>query len=496
MLYELRNHLTQKYTITTSRDTATGHFPVSRFVTIKKTLSGCLRTFKTFLNTSHFLTITLYICLTIAVVDLGALQPMIDLGVLSPEPPNPTTIRTSAASAPSPASTPTESVERESNYRQIAGKLRPGDTLSTSFKRHQVTEPLRGQIINALKGHLNFKDLRPNDHYAITMDEKGDLVKCVYESGPLNIYSITKTPNGYHTEQLHIPLERQTVKISGIIQSSLFAAFAPHGEDPKLIYAFADIFASQIDFNTETRKGDRFNLVFEKYYKDDQFVGYGKILVARYETVDEEVFEGFYYSSEQTPGSYFDASGRALGSSFIRSPVPMGRVTSRFSFRRKHPISGVVRPHLGVDLAAPTGTPIMAAADGRVTFVGWNGGYGKQVILKHGNGYKSYYGHLSRFAKGLKAGTRVKQKEIIGYVGSTGLSTGPHLDYRLQHNGAFKNPFAMKFKPKTILEDEELKYFQRNKEMLANLMHSLDDDHKVIQVNNVTITPNTDISFL
>ncbi len=493
MFYNLRNILNKKINLgelagikSLLNRVSHSNFP--------KTIACCQKSLKIFLNSSHFLTIALYFCLALGFIANSKLSPARQFDShFDIQPAGATLISTTAEPT---ASSSLYDVDDETNYKQIAGKLHAGDTLSASFKRHHINDELRLQIIRALEGHLDFRDLRPNDHYSITLDDKGDLIKCVYESGPLTIYTITRTPEGFQTEQLQIPLACQTVKISGTIQGSLFSAFMQYDEDPKLIYAFADIFASQIDFNTETRNGDRFNIVFEKYYKDDQFVGYGKILVAKYETIDGDSFEGFYYSSENTPGSYFDAMGRELGSSFIRSPVPMGRVTSGFTFHRKHPISGVVRPHLGVDLAAPTGTPVMAVADGRVTFANWNGGYGKQVILRHANGYKTYYGHLSRFAKGITPGVRVKQKQIIGYIGSTGVATGPHLDYRIQYNATFKNPFAMKFKPKSILEGKELKLFTHARAVLADLMLSLEEDHKVIQVKDVTITPETEISFL
>ncbi|MEJ2689370.1 MAG: M23 family metallopeptidase [Deltaproteobacteria bacterium] len=198
----------------------------------------------------------------------------------------------------------------------------------------------------------------------------------------------------------------------------------------------------------------------EKYYKNRAFIGYGEILFASYHLIEEnKTYEAYSFEYNHKAG-YFNARGEELGTPFLRSPVPIGRVTSRFTFHRKHPITGVIRPHLGVDLAAPIGTPIMAAADGKVIFAGRRGGFGNQVILQHGNGYKTYYGHLSRFAKGIRRGAAVTQKKIIGYVGSTGLSTGPHLDYRLQENGVFKNPFAVKFKPRSILTGQVLRSFQ------------------------------------
>ena len=184
-----------------------------------------------------------------------------------------------------------------------------------------------------------------------------------------------------------------------------------------------------------------------------------------------------------------------MGTSFLRSPIPFGKVTSRFSYRRRHPILKVVRPHLGVDLAVPTGTPVMAASGGKIVFRGWKGDYGNQVVIKHTNGYKTYYGHLSKFRKGQKVGSQVKQKDIIGYVGSTGLSTGPHLDYRISYEGVFKNPFSIEFKPKSVLIGKELASFSEERGRLARLM-DVPDDQKVLYVKRVVLGRDKDIAFL
>ncbi|HIJ79097.1 MAG: M23 family metallopeptidase [Desulfobulbaceae bacterium] len=382
------------------------------------------------------------------------------------------------------------------NLLKIQGELKRGETLSSSFKRAGVSDEVRLEVIRNFKGLLDFRDLRPHDQFSVTIDDNGSLVECLYESDPLTVHAIERNDDGtYFAQKKAISLEVKTIKIAGTINSSLFAAFMPYNEDPKLLYSFADIFASKIDFNTETREGDSFELVFEKYFKNGEFVGYGNILVARFDSRENGLLEGVYYESDSQYGSYFDSNGHELGASFIKSPVPMGRISSRFSSRRLHPVLKTVRPHLGVDLAAPVGTPIMAAADGKVNYVGWKGGFGKQVILDHGSGYRTYYGHLSRFSKGLTAGARVRQKQIIGYVGSTGLSTGPHLDYRISHNNVFKNPFALKFKPRSVLAGNELKRFRLYAAGLSDLAQSLDDP-KVILVKNILVTPETRISML
>lgn len=397
-----------------------------------------------------------------------------------------------APSFPAPESI--ESSTPPPQYQEIKGELKRGEGLDDSLRRLQISGKVRSEIIRTFSSTLDFKRLRPRDCYTVTLDENGQLVSCTYESGPLSIYRLTKTDDRFLAEKLPIPLEVRTIKLAGAIDSSLFEAFTELGEDAKLIHAFANIFASKIDFNTETRQGDRFGLVFEKYFKDDQFVAYGRILVARYEQSDQ-TWEGFHYSSPKTHPAHFNEKGEELGTSFLRSPIPFGRVTSRFSYRRKHPILKVVRPHLGVDLAAPVGTPIMAASDGKVIFRGWKGGYGKHVIIKHANDYHTYYGHLSKYGKGLHVGSRVKQKDIIGYVGTTGLATGPHLDYRISYKGVFKNPFSIKFKPKSILTGQEFEDFSKERTRLAGLIEAA-DDKIILSAKKVILGEDKEIGFL
>jgi len=380
-------------------------------------------------------------------------------------------------------------------YTEITGEINQGESFDGAMKRLSIEESIRLDIINGFDKSLDFRVLQPGDRFTILLDQDNSIAKATYASGLLNTHILARAEDGsYLAHRQAVPLECRIERISGVIDSSLYSAFAAMGEEPRLIHAYADIFASKIDFNTETMSGDRFELLVEKYYKADVFVGYGRILVARYQQADV-ILEGFYFASANTPAGYFDANGEALGTWFIRSPIPFGRVTSGFTMKRKHPIDGVVRPHLGVDLAAPQGTPVMAAADGRVEFVGRKGGFGKTVILRHNGGYKTYYGHLSGFKKGLSNNSPVSQKEIIGYVGSTGISTGPHLDYRIQQNGVFRNPFGLKFQAKTILQDGELALFRREYSQVAELFNT-NTSGKIIQVKNVTLSEDNRITFL
>ncbi|MEN8256538.1 MAG: M23 family metallopeptidase [Thermodesulfobacteriota bacterium] len=378
----------------------------------------------------------------------------------------------------------------------IAGELLPGDTLMLAMKRAELPETVRHQIVNNLDSCLDFRRLRPHDTFTVDLDQDGNLLRCIYESDPLHKYTVVKRDDTFIAAQDEIPLEVKTVSITGTVNSSLFTAFQKLNLSPKLIYSFADIFSSRLDFNTETQPGDNFSIVYEEYYQKDTFIGYGNILYAKYgDKSGKDVQEGFYHTLQNGKSAHYSPNGEELGTSFLRSPVPMGRVTSRFSWRRKHPILGVVKPHLGVDLAAPTGTPIIAAADGKVVFRGVRGGFGKQVIIKHPNGYKTYYGHLSRFARGLHNGSKIKQKDIIGYVGSTGRSTGPHLDYRIAHNNQFKNPFALKFKPRSVLSGTELAYYNQSTNQLVAMLDK-STTQKILYVRTFVLKPQDSITLL
>lgn len=383
-------------------------------------------------------------------------------------------------------------------YSEITGRIKPGDTLSKSLSRQkQISSSVRQQIIRNLSSCLDFKRLKPGDEYTVMLDEDNQLVRCIYDAGPLHSYLVEKDANNegaFVGRQETVSLEMQTVHFEGQMQTSLFEAFIEIGESSQLVYAFADIFASQIDFNTEPRAQDRFEGIVEKYYKNNEFIGYGNILYVKYEQQDGTEHEGFYYEGEDSHSGHFKREGEELGTFFIKSPLPVGRLTSKFTWRRKHPILGIVRPHLGIDLAAPKGTPVMAASDGKVAFIGVNGGYGKQVILSHAGSYKTYYGHLSRYGKGLKKGSRVSQKQIIGYVGSTGLSTGPHLDYRMKKNNQFLDPFGTKFKPRSFLSGNQLKDFQNEIENIALFLEK--KEKSILTVEQKIIYPEETITIL
>ncbi len=238
-----------------------------------------------------------------------------------------------------------------------------------------------------------------------------------------------------------VELETETVlKLASFeVASTLWEAAVGAELAPELIVRLADIFAWDIDFNVEIRAGDRFALVYEvKTLEDGERVGYGDILAA-FGCVNGREHWAIRYECRGKEG-YYDLDGRNLKKAFLKSPLRYRRISSGFTHRRLHPILRIVRPHLGIDYAAPAGTPVWAVGDGVVVYAGWKGGYGRFIEIRHNSVYSTTYGHLSRFARGIRRGARVRQGQVIGYVGATGLATGPHLDFRMKKHGRFVNP--------------------------------------------------------
>ncbi|MBW1679771.1 MAG: M23 family metallopeptidase [Deltaproteobacteria bacterium] len=300
--------------------------------------------------------------------------------------------------------------------------------------------------MEAFKPVFDCRKVSPGDKYQLVTDDEYNLVNMTFETSPVSIYRLCQEGQKLVASKEEIILDKKMVKISGMIESSLFGALTDAGEQDQLAINFAEFFAWDIDFNRDLRKGDQFKIIFEKYYKDDNFIRYGKVLAAEY-CNRRNIYQAIYFKDPEGREDYYNPEGNSLRRSFLRSPLRFTRISSGYSYRRLHPILKRYKPHLGIDLAAPAGTPVWAVADGVVTRKGWKNGNGNMVSIRHPNGYETMYNHLSRYGKDIKTGARVKQKDIIGYVGTTGLSTGPHLDYRLKKNGKFINPLKEKFPP-------------------------------------------------
>ena len=254
------------------------------------------------------------------------------------------------------------------------------------------------------------------------------------------------------------PVEREMAVVRGSVTSSLFGAVDAAGEDEALAIQLAELFQWDIDFHREVQPGDTFALLVERVRSEGRIVAYGPIVGAEYINSGKRFVSVRYATAEGRPG-YYDLKGRPLKKAFLRSPLRFSRVTSRFSMNRMHPVLGRRLPHYGVDYGAPAGTPVMATADGTVSFTGRKGGGGNTVEIRHAGGYVTAYLHLSRFA--VRPGTRVEQGQVIGYVGSTGLSTGPHLDYRVTLGGRYVNPLMVGKEPSPPLPPTALPAFTR-----------------------------------
>ena len=256
-----------------------------------------------------------------------------------------------------------------------------------------------------------------------------------------------------------VELERRMEFASTTVKTNLWDALVSVLPNPELVKRITDIYAWEIDFFTESRAGDVFKVVFESLYKDNEFVKCGDILASEY-TLCGVPHRAFLYTDPDGYTDYYDENGYSLRRALLKSPLNYRRISSSYSQRRLHPIYMVYRPHLGIDYAASTGTPVVAAGDGIIKIKGWVNGFGNYVEIKHNFGLSTSYGHLSGFAKGIVEGRRVLQGQVIGYVGATGIATGPHLDYRVKKNNRFVNPLRMTVPASPPVKDEYMGDFK------------------------------------
>jgi murein DD-endopeptidase MepM/ murein hydrolase activator NlpD len=313
-----------------------------------------------------------------------------------------------------------------------------------------------------------FRQCLPGDSLKIR-EKDGKFEKFTYRQSLTIIYYVF-----YNDRRIVLAMKQPIIEtvnriIRGRINSTLYEALLDLDETPELVYRFADIFGWEIDFTTETQKGDSFYIIMNKRYCDSTFIGYSDIPIARYRGEIGDFYGVFYCD----PGDYFDyysLKGESLRKALLKSPLKYSYISSYFTKNRYHPILKIWRPHHGLDYSAPTGTPVSSIGDGVVTFRGWRGGYGNLVEIRHKNNFRTRYGHLSSFAKGLTGSKHVKMGEIIGYVGSTGLSTGPHLHFELYKDGAPINPTTVKLPRAPSVKKDHLPAFARERDSLLKVI--------------------------
>ena len=343
--------------------------------------------------------------------------------------------------------------------------LAPRETLESALVRGGVDRADAREMIGALRGALDMRRLQPGERVAVSRAADGALTGAAYWRSPLERYEIRRDGARWAAEAIRTPAEVRVVALSGRVEDSLFASVERLGESAALTAALVTLFEWDFDFAADSLPGDRFRLLVEKRYAQDEFVGYGDILVAQYRTAGRPVLTGLAFRSEDGRPEYFDGGGRSVKKMFLRAPLDFTRITSGFSHARQHPILGGVRPHLAIDYGAPSGTPVRAVADGVVAAAGWSGGNGISVSVRHARGYQTMYNHLS--AAVVRPGQRVRQREVIGRVGATGLATGPHLDYRVSRNGQFVNPLGEKFIPGAPVPPERRAAFTAHRDSLV-----------------------------
>lgn len=353
----------------------------------------------------------------------------------------------------------------------IEAEIQAGESLGPILLHAGLTASEVDSLVRATEEYVDFTAIQVGQHYRIEVSDSGDLLLFELSLSELERVRVTPGKDGeLSVEKIEAKTEVRIEEVSGVIASSLYTSIKGAGEDMGLVDLLVDVFAYDINFFIDPRKGDRFRVLVEKEYLGGEFLRYGRIVGAEY-AGDAGTFRAFYWQQPgEEVGRYYDENGRSIEKSLLKTPLKYTRISSRFNPRRMHPVLHVRRGHWGVDYAASTGTPVWAAGDGRITFRGRAGGAGNMVVIRHDSGLVSKYMHLSKFRKGQRVGERVAQKTVIGYVGSTGLATGPHLHFSVKKNGHYVDPLSLKLEPGPPVPDKYMAEFEADTtEVVARL---------------------------
>ena len=346
-----------------------------------------------------------------------------------------------------PTNSPTTYVDRfaqKKNYRQsiqdTVHTIKLGDNLYQVLVNYGVKVQEVGGLIAAWRSLPELQKLRPGEilELIFTRDSQR-LEKVRYQNIQGQVLATTRTEQGWTTSRYDKPVVVTSALVRGAIKDSLYQSAVDENIDFELALALADIFAWDIDFFVDLRAGDHYAFLYDQRFRDGKLVGNGRIVGAHFKNGSTH-HRAYYYQAPGKRADYYDEKGNSLRKVFLKSPLRYSRISSGFSKRRLHPILKIYRPHPGVDYAAPTGTPVVSVGDGRVISRRWKNGYGRFIAIRHNSRYITSYGHLYRYASKIKVGSNVKQGQVIGYVGASGLATGPHLDFRMKKDGRFVNP--------------------------------------------------------
>jgi murein DD-endopeptidase MepM/ murein hydrolase activator NlpD len=355
--------------------------------------------------------------------------------------------------------------------REIVDTVRKGETVAAIFEKHQLDIGELFRMRQASAGVHPLRDISVGRPYTITLDPDNTVLSLAYHINDEEILQVVRSDPGYRAEKVAIDYERRLGTLGGVIRSNIVSALPGDGRSALLAIELSDIFSWDIDFNTDFRKGDTFRILVEERWLDGEFRKYGDILAAEL-SVDGHRYRAYRFDTGNRP-DYFDDEGKSLRKAFLKAPLSYRRISSGFTKRRMHPILKIARPHLGVDYAAPAGTPVSTVGDGTVIFAGRKGPNGNLVIVRHPNGYTTSYGHLARIRKGIRRGRAVRQGDVIGTVGSTGLSTGPHLDFRLRRHGTFLNPLTVNLPRGGAIPGDRMADFRGVRETFARALAAI-----------------------
>lgn len=356
----------------------------------------------------------------------------------------------------------------QSQARRGSDQVRPGDSLSVLFSRNNLSA--RDVIDIASSVSKDVIKLRPGQQLNWTTSNDGKIQSMDIILSPLALNRITRLPEGGFKNQLVEKTAQRYPKYAHVtINTSLFYDGNKAGVPEQILIRLAGIFAWDIDFALDIRTGDSFTLVYEEIFLNGEKIGNGDILATRFVNRGR-TYTAVRYVDRKGEANYFTPAGLSMRKEFLRNPIDFARISSRFNLRRKHPVLNRIRAHKGTDYAAVTGTPIKSAGDGKVIFAGRRGGYGNTVIIQHGTRYQTLYAHMNGFHRSVRRGRKVRQGQVIGYVGTTGLSTGPHLHYEFRVDGVHRDSLKVKLpKAKSILSSEKSRFLKQAKEMAAIL---------------------------
>ena len=382
---------------------------------------------------------------------------------LEPATPTPAAVETAAAVAVAePAAPPV-------NHTTTQTQVKPGDSLALIFQRQGISAADLQRVLASTPLGPRLRRIYPGHDFTFTLAEDKSLIKLQYSPGPLEALEFERMGDRFAGREVTQEPERAVAYKHASIEHSLFVSSQRAGFDDALTMRLAQIFQWDIDFVLDIRAGDEFYVLYEELYLHDKFIGYGKILAAEFVNQGDS-YQAIHYSDDTGDSGYYAPSGANMRKAFLRAPVEFSRISSNFNLRRKHPLFKRTMPHRGIDYAAPRGTPILASGEGSVTIAGRTNANGNYVVIKHGEQFVTKYLHLSKFARGVRKGARVKQGQVIGYVGATGWATAPHLHYEFLVNGVHKNPRTVKLPDAAPIEDNERQAFEVQSQPLLALL--------------------------